>query len=337
MATIRNRGPYQFQAVVRKRGYPEQRRTFETEREARDWAAGVEVDMTRNEFVDRSALKTTTFGDLLAKYLAQVTPEKKGAANEALRIRRMLRHPLASRPLSTLSSEDFQSYCKERLKECASATVRRELVIMSAVFTTAMNSWDVPVKNLLNGVKWPADSHHRERRLAPDEEVRLFAAATDNLSRAPHLAFCIRLALETGMRAGEIIGLTWAQIDLSAGIIRLDMTKNGDRRHVPLTAAAEAAISALPRPISGGKVTSFYDSQGLSIAFRRACKRAEILGLRFHDLRHEAASRLAPHVPTVTLSRIMGWRGVGMAVRYYNPTDQELVEVRRAAEAARAA
>lgn len=139
------------------------------------------------------------------------------------------------------------------------------------------------------------------------------------------------------MRAGEITGLKWAQIDLSCGIIRLDMTKNGDRRSVPLSNAARVAILALPRPIDGGKVVSFYDSRGLSVAFRRACKRAGIVGLRFHDLRHEVASRIAPHVATATLAKIMGWLGLQMAMRYYNAADQELVAVRRAAEAARAA
>jgi hypothetical protein len=78
MATIRNRGPYQCQAIVRKRGCPEQRRTFETEREANDWAAGLEVDMTRSAFVDRSLLERTTFGDLLARYLLEVAPKKRG-------------------------------------------------------------------------------------------------------------------------------------------------------------------------------------------------------------------------------------------------------------------
>ena len=337
MATIRHRGPHQFQAIVRKRGYPERSQTFETEREARDWAAGVEVDMTRGAFVDRSPLKRTTFGDLLTKYLREVTPKKRGAETETSRIRQLQKHPLAARPLSTLSSTDFEEYCAERLEDCMPATVRRELVIVSAVFTKARMGWKIPLDNLLDGFDWPKEGYHRERRLEEDEEARLLAAAADNFSRAPHLEFCIRIALDTGMRAGEITGLKWAQIDLSRGIIRLDMTKNGDRRSVPLSNAARAAILALPRPIDGGKVVSFYDSRGLSVAFRRACKRAGIVGLRFHDLRHEAASRIAPHVAILTLAKMMGWRGYQMAMRYYNPTDQELVAQRRAVEAAHAA
>jgi len=133
------------------------------------------------------------------------------------------------------------------------------------------------------------------------------------------------------MRAGEIVGLTWEQIDLSARVIRLDLTKNGEGRVVPLSEAAEAAIRVIPRPIKGGRLTKFYDSRGLTAAFRRACERVGITGLRFHDLRHEAASRLAPHMPVATLAKVMGWKTIQMAMRYYNPTDAELVAAVRAA------
>ncbi|MCS6503837.1 site-specific integrase [Burkholderia thailandensis] len=143
--------------------------------------------------------------------------------------------------------------------------------------------------------------------------------------RAATLSFCIVLAIETGMRAGEIVKLRWEQIDLANHTIRLNLTKNGHARSVPLSERAEAAIRALPRSIHGGRLTSFYDSRGLSAAFRRACERAGVVGLRFHDLRHEAASRLAPHMPASTLAKVMGWKTLQMAMRYYNPTDQELV------------
>lgn len=133
------------------------------------------------------------------------------------------------------------------------------------------------------------------------------------------------------MRRGEIAELTWAQIDLHHRVIRLDMTKNGDRRIVTLSEVAEAALRALPRPLHGGPLTSFHDSNGLGTAFRRACNRVGITDLHFHDLRHEAASRLARKMPVATLAKVMGWRTLQMAMRYYNPTGEELVAAVRAA------
>jgi integrase len=231
--------------------------------------------------------------------------------------------------MASLRGVDFAKYCDDRLKDCNPATVRRELVVISHLFNTARKLWLLPIDNPVAAISKPPAGRHRERRLSDDEERQLLAAAAE--SKAPTLGFCITLALETGMRAGEIVSLSWEQVDLANSVIRLDMTKNGERRVVPLTEAAVAAIRGLPRPILGGRVTSFYDSRGLSAAFRRACERAGISGLRFHDLRHEAASRFARRMPVATLAKVMGWKTIQMAMCYYNPTPAELVAAVRAA------
>ncbi|WP_459199281.1 site-specific integrase [Ralstonia pseudosolanacearum] len=322
MASITKRGPLQYQAQIRRKGYPTQTRTFETKDEAQKWATNAEAEMNHRTFVDRSELERTTFGELLDRYAREETPKKRGYEAELTRIRALMRHPLAARPLSTLRGMDFAKYRDDRLKTCCGETVRRELVIVSAVFTKARELWELPIGNPLAGVEWPTKGRHRERRLRGDEEVRLLAAADE--SRGAVLPVCIVLAMETGMRAGEIVPLRWEQIDFESRVIRLGLTKNGDARTVPLTERAEAALRALP-PQHEGRLTTFYDSRGLSKAFRRACKRASINGLRFHDLRHEAASQLAPRMPTGTLAKILGWKTLQMAMRYYNPTDEELV------------
>jgi len=329
MASITKRGPYQYQAQIRKKGYPTQTQTFETRREAEDWAKKVEVEMTQSTFVDRSVLKRTTFGELLERYGREQTSKKRGCETEMVRIRALKKHPLAARPLSTLECTDFEKYVAERSRTCRPETVRRELVIISAVFTKA-RSWKYPLESPLAGVDWPEKGHHRNRRLRGDEEARLMAAANHSISRAPTLPHCIVLAKETGMRAGEIVKLCRAQIDLDVPAIRLGITKNGHPRTVPLNEPAEAAVRALLELSEGERLTSFHDSRGMSVAFRRACKRAGITGLRFHDLRHEAASRFAPRMQAATLTKIMGWVNMQEAMRYYNPTDEELVAAVRA-------
>lgn len=332
MASITKRGAFQFQAQIRRKGYPLQQKTFETRREAKAWASVIESEMHRGVFVDRSEAERTTLGEALTRYLTEVTSKKRGADIEQGRIRALQRHPLALRSLASLRSVDFAAYRDARLEVVAPATVRRELVILSGLFTVARKEWSLPITNPLDTVSKPEEPKFRERRLVGDEEARLFAAAQDSHVRAPILTFCIRLAIETGMRAGEIVKLTWQQIDLANHVIRLKLTKNGDGRTVPLSVAAEDAIRALPRPLHGGRITNFFDTRGMSAAFRRACKRAGIHDLHFHDLRHEAASRLAPTMPIATLAKIMGWRTLEMAMRYYNPLDNELVAaVRKAA------
>ncbi len=329
MASITKRGPYQYQVQVRRKGYPKQQRTFETRRDAEAWAVTIESEMHRGVFIDRSETERTTFYDALDRYAREVTPDKRGWETEMRRINALKQHPLAARTLDSLRSADFAKYRDDRLKVCSPATVKRELVIISHIFNTARMDWSLPVDNPVANIRKPRANQHRERRLVGDEQPRLLRAAAE--SKAATLGFCITLALETGMRAGEIVKLCWEQIDLANGVIRLATTKNGDRRIVPLSKAAEDAIKALPRPIHGGRLTNFYDSRGLSAAFRRACVRAGITGLRFHDLRHEAASRLAPRMPAATLAKVMGWKTIQMAMRYYNPTAAELVAAVRAA------
>lgn len=323
MATISKRGSYQYQALVRRKGYPSQIRTFELKQDAEDWASTVESEMRRNIFIDRSEAERTTLVEILERYRSEVTPGKRGWLAESSRLKQLQRHALAQRTLASLRSVDFAQYRDERLREVGPKTVHLELSLLSTVFNVAYRDWSIPVENPIARIRKPKLPQGRERRLEGDEETRLLAAA--RRSKSESLEFCIVLAIETGMRRGEIAELKWEQIDLHHHVIRLYKTKNGDRRTIPLSERAETAIRALPRPIHGGRLTKFHDSNGLGAAFRRACMRAKIEGLRFHDLRHEAASRLASKMSTATLSKIMGWRSIQMALRYYNPSDFELV------------
>ena len=114
----------------------------------------------------------------------------------------------------------------------------------------------------------------------------------------------------------------------------MELTKNGSKRTVPLSVEAVRVLDALPH--RGVEVIgTFYDTSGLDRALKRACTAAGITNLKFHDLRHEAASRLAPHMRVQDLAKVMGWKTLQMAMRYYNPSDEELVRlVRRAVPAA---
>ena len=141
MATISKRGEYQYQAIVRRKGYRSKTRTFETKREALDWATIVESEMTRSIFVDRSAAESITLGQALRRYVTEVTPKKKSVANERLTINRWLKHPYALRSLASLTTDDFTDYCLLRSEEVSAYSVRIELAIISHLFTILKKRW----------------------------------------------------------------------------------------------------------------------------------------------------------------------------------------------------
>jgi integrase len=229
--------------------------------------------------------------------------------------------------LAQLRSVDFADYRDERLDEEASdKTVREELLLCSTILNTARKDWSITVENWVQHVRKPSAGRPRDRRLKGDEEQRMLSACRGckNLS----LEAAVVLAIETGMRRGEIVELTWEQVDLPHKIIKLQLTKNGDSRGVPLSVKAEAVLRKLS-PKESGKIFAFHDSNGVGAAFARACTRADIEDLRFHDLRHEAASRKALRMSVAHLAKVMGWGTIQMAMRYYNPHDEELVEIER--------
>jgi integrase len=202
------------------------------------------------------------------------------------------------------------------------------------MFNTARKEWSIEVRNFIELVRMSPATPGRTGCLVGDEESRLLAAARE--SQAPAFELCVILAIETGIRAGNLIELCWEAIDFKRHVIYVARTKNNYGLVAPLSAKAEAALKSYQRSNKTGRITSFYDSAALAAAFRMASKKAGIEGLRFHDLRHDAATRLAPLVTAPTLAKLMGWKTIQMAMRYYKPTEDELVTLRRDAEAARA-
>jgi len=346
MASIIKRGPRQYQSTVRRRGHPTQSRTFEHKAAAEAWARDIEATMARGRFLDPRGVKGITLAHALAQYEQKVSVNKRGHAQERYRIQVICKHPMAQWQLVDMRSCDFADYRDERLKSVGANTVRLELALLSHLYTIAIKEWSWPLEHALRNVRKPKAPPGRERRLEGDEEQRLLAAIDQ-----PHrhrcrvwLKACLRLAIETGMRAGEILSLEWSQVHLSRCVVRLDTTKNGDRRTVPLSSAAvtllqgllgqDGASGTVPTTGSTRVIQGFHDTSGLDWAFGLACRDARIEGLRFHDLRHEAATRMAPHMKPQELAKVLGWKTLQMAMRYYNPSDEDLVNIVRRLERA---
>lgn len=326
MATINKRGPYQFQAIIRRKGYPSQTKTFETRRDAESWVRSIEAEMDLGKYVPTKEADQTTLHEALTRYADEVTAHKRSKEAELRRIDAWQKHPLAQRSLSQIRGSDIASYIRERRSSVKPATIRLDLAIISHLYTVACQEWGMEsLDNPVLKIKKPAPNNCRDRRLEAGEEERLMKACANSRS-APWLGAAVGLAIETGMRSGEIHSLNWSQVRLNERSIRLNLTKNGDARVVPLSKRAVAILENLPRAIDGRVIAAFYDANGMGNAFRTARIHAGIMNFRFHDLRHEAASRFVRIFSAQELARVMGWKTMQMALRYYHPRLEDLLE-----------
>lgn len=343
MAHIERRGDGQYRVQIRRRGFPKQDRTFFTRDDAETWALTIESEMKRGVFVSRVEAESTTLSDALTRYLAEVTPRKKSAVEESNRIKRWQKRPLAACYLASIKGKDLAKFRDERRREgLAENTIRLDLALLSSLFETARREWNMEgLTNPVRQIKAPAGSKKRERRLLDGEQTYLVHGLTAITKRTQGIAELVTIALETGMRQSEILGLSWEDVDLKRKIAHLDDTKSGDPRDVPLSPVALATFSGMPRPIAGGRIWSIGQDR-LIRAFRSALPRGRkawqddhpdetlppgfLVNLRFHDLRHEAASRWAPYLGAQELCKMFGWKTMQMALRYYHPTGESLAD-----------
>ena len=354
MAQIKIRKSGRYQAVIRRDGYAPQSRTFRTKVNAEAWARDVENKIDRGVFVNRREAETTTLRSALERYRRDVTSKKKSRTSEERLIARWYeRADIVNRPLASLRTSDFVAFRDARLKVVSSQTVRHELKLIAHLYNVAAAEWSIPVENPLAKLKMPAQGKARERRLSRDEEAYLLAAASDSgaidkdgKSRAnPWVAPVIRFALSTGMRQGEILALEWRQVNKQKRTATLVDTKNGDRRVVPLAPSALALLDALPRALRGPAFPTSTEAlrQSWSRAVRRArrtyladCKANSIdpdphflIDLHFHDLRHEAISRLfelRPRLDVMQIAKISGHRTLQMLQRYTHLQAEEIAD-----------
>ncbi|SHJ48785.1 Site-specific recombinase XerC [Malonomonas rubra DSM 5091] len=286
MASILKRGQYQWQVRIRKKGWPTQTKTFETKEEAARWARKMESEMDDGLFVSRKEAETNTLEEVLDRYCEEVTPNKEGAEQERNRIKHLKKTGLAKRFMSRIRSTDIAKYRDKRLSDGLSPyTVNNELILLSNVFNIARKEFGFEsIKNPVSDVSRPKLPGGRNRRLLPGEEEKLSRA----LDREMNTLFV--LALETGVRRGELLRYRWEHIDLESRVIHLPKTKNGEARDIPLSTTAVSALKKLPRRIDGNVFSISKDD--VSRKFRETCNALDIQDLRWHDLRHEALSRL---------------------------------------------
>jgi integrase len=313
-----------WKASVRKRGFPPQYRTFRTRKEAEAWAVVIESEMTRGVWRDRSEAEGTTLAECLDRYLEEVVPTKRGGRREVDYVNQWKARPIARLYMSSVRSKDVAAAIRDMEGEGKGAnTIRLHLALLSHLFKIARTEWGMEaLTNPVGSVRKPRLPQGRDRRLVGDEERRLLQAC-DAVN--PELGAIVRFAIETAMRQGEIMSMTWDAVDLTARTVTLQVTKNGTKRVVPLSTAAFQVLAGLPRQLSG-KVWR-YGQEGVKYAFPAACRRAGIEDLRFHDLRHEATSRLFEKgFNPMEVSAITGHKTLQMLKRYTHLRAEDLAK-----------
>ena len=302
-------------------------KTFDAKADAEVWARRIEEEIDRGVdravFASRVEAETTTLHEALDRYEREVTPGKKGRADERYKLDVWRRSALAARPLASIPGEDLAAWRDAELERgSAPGTIRRRLALLAHVFVIARREWGLSsLTNPAGNVRLPPPGPARDRRLVDDELPRLLAAAQ---VYGGEIGPIITWAIETAMRRGEIAAMRREHLDRRARVLRIPETKTGTPRRVPLSTAALAVLDGLPRRLDGRVWGMRPDS--ISQAFERVCKAAGIEGLTFHDLRHEATSRLfEKSLGLMEVASITGHKTMQMLKRYTHLRAEDLV------------
>lgn len=317
MASIQRRGT-SWRAEIYKDGRRESN-TLPTKAQAVQWALMREAELTG------ARLPENTVKDALRRYANEVAPKHKGAKWELARLGLLERDQLSLVRLPALRPIHLAEWRERRLSQVSGASVRREMNLLQSVFKSCRKDWGWLNNDPIKDVDRPQAPASRKRRV-PQEEIDRLTLALGYDGGAPEtaqhrVALCFLFALETAMRAGEILGMKWS--DVAAKSVTLPKTKNGDVRRVPMSARAREIIGLLPQ--NADSVFNL-DPGTRDTLFRRARDAAQIENLHFHDSRAEAIWRLSKKLDVMELARVIGHRDLKSLLLYYQTDADELAD-----------
>ena len=312
-----------WRAHVRVAGFPAQSRSFATKAQAKAWAEPLELRLQSQKRAGQTAPHGLLVGSLVERYLTEVVPHHRGSASETLLLRRFQREDaLAQVAVADVTPKDFASWRDQRMRRVKPATVNRELNMLHRIFELARKEWGLAVPNPVADIARPKVPPGRARRLSPDEEEFLLRGARS--LRGSYMEHLVPFAIATAMRRGELVALDWRHVDWSAKriIIPAENTKTTKPRTLPLYKTVRDILDNIGRKSSGLIFCTTADGvkktwqRSITAALRLYKGQCEEDGqapdpdflrdLHFHDLRHEATSRLLerglslPEVQSIT-------------------------------------
>lgn len=334
MATFEKRvgasGKTTWRVRVRRQSGPWLTKSFAKKQDAEAWARSIEAKLDAGEAVPSAEARKRTLGDAIDRYLTVTLPQSKHRKNESeqRRLLKWWKDQLGTRPLANVTPgviaevRDELTQAKNRKGEPLSgATINRRITALSAVMRVAVKEYGWISKNPVPNVTRLADSKGRERFLSDAERGSLLKAC--KASPVAALAPLVSLALATGARKGELLGLMWKDVDLKRRVVRFHDTKNGESRTVPLAPPAVVVLTEWGKdrlPVAA----VFPELPGtLQKAWEAARAEAKLEDFRFHDLRHSAASYLAMSgASLMDIAAILGHKTLAMVKRYSHLSEQ---------------
>ena len=318
MASIYKLPSGKWIALIRLSGRPPESKTFENRQDAVHWARLTEGNpKPRSPSRQASRAKGVTVSDLLDRFEREVIPTYR-SKKTATAIVRALRAEFGSTQLELLTGKVIAEYRDRRLQTGLSgSTVIRELGLLSRAIELARKDWEMlQSENPVRKISKPKPGKARDRRPSEMEINRLLTEC--HRRGLPQMATAIQLAIETGMRLGELLSISIQDVNLDTKTVRLHVTKNGESRDVPLSTKALAVIETLIDDRTTGRLfVNWTTPDGFKCTFRRVYQAAGVEGLRFHDLRREATSRFFEKgLNPVQVAAITGHKTLQMLQRY---------------------
>jgi integrase len=304
--------------------------SFSTKAEAAAWAGDREAEIRRTQATGVS--EGHTLLDAFGRYEKEVSVHKRGARWEVIRMAAIAKHEVRGKPLGGMRLQEITpavlgAWRDDRMSgedAVSGSTVNRDMNLLSHVFAVAQKEWKWVAASPTTDVRRPKEAIGRDRRISEDEIQRVcdalgFDESRPVRTRSQAIAVAFLFAIETAMRAGEIVSLTPGNVN--GAVAHLPITKNGRKRDVPLSKRARELLDLLPK---GGDTVFGLATSTMDALFRKARGRAMIENLVFHDSRHEAITRLAQKLSVLELARMVGHTNLNQLQTYYNETAANL-------------
>jgi integrase len=275
------------------------------------------IEIAENRFLDKKKEEQVLFSDFAGDYLELCKKNKRSWESDRLAQKYSIPF-FEGKYLSEIMPQDVEKYKAWRMQSVSPASVNRELASLKHLFNIAIQ-WEKAEKNPVSKVKMFVENNQRNRFLSQDEYKLLL------MHSAPHVKAIIEIAVNTGMRRGEILGLKWADIDLKNGMIYVQMTKNDTPKKIPINEVLMETFANMHKRIGNPYLFCHADGKpikDIKTGFCAAVRRAGIENFRFHDLRHTAGSWLAMSGADLrTIQDVLGLKTLALVARYSHITD----------------